>query len=223
MRPAVSVVIPAHRASRFLAEALDSVRAQSAPVAEIIVVDDGLCDETAQIARCHPAAVTLVRQARRGAGAARNAGIRASSGQMLAFLDADDLWHPEKIARQLAVADVAAGRAMAFGFCSEFSDPPGAFPSRGALFPAPSLSTLLIARDLFEKIGWLREDLAVGELLEWLCRPAASGVAQEMVPGAKMRRRVHADNMTRVAGPRAADYLHILRERRRREVLSVQA
>lgn len=102
----VSVIIPAYNASRTLDETLRSVIAQTHDDLEIVIVDDGSTDETPEIAETYAATdgrIRLLRQANAGVAAARNAGIAASSGAYIAPLDADDLWHPAKIERQLRV------------------------------------------------------------------------------------------------------------------------
>jgi glycosyltransferase involved in cell wall biosynthesis len=99
-RPSFSVVIPAYNAERFLAAAIQSALAQSYPPAEVIVVDDGSTDNTLQIAQSFGASVHCISQKNSGASTARNAGIQAARHEWIALLDADDLWHPEKLARQ---------------------------------------------------------------------------------------------------------------------------
>ncbi|MDF2765542.1 MAG: glycosyltransferase family 2 protein, partial [Rhodospirillales bacterium] len=102
--PLVSVVIPAFNAERFLARTLDSVSRQTYSALEIIVVDDGSLDGTAGIVRQQAALdprVRLIRQENAGVAAARNRGIAESDGCFVAPLDADDLWHPQKIELQL--------------------------------------------------------------------------------------------------------------------------
>ena len=94
----ISVVIPAHNAERFVAQAIQSVRAQSLKVAELILVDNDCSDRTADVAS-HLGA-TVVKEERRGLSIARNAGIRASTQEWIAFLDADDWWAPNKIELQ---------------------------------------------------------------------------------------------------------------------------
>jgi glycosyltransferase involved in cell wall biosynthesis len=101
----VSIVIPAFNAGRTLLETLQSVSAQTHADLEIMVVDDGSADNTAEIAQAYGQTdprVRLIRQPNGGVAAARNAGIRASAGEFVAFIDADDLWHPTKIAKQVA-------------------------------------------------------------------------------------------------------------------------
>lgn len=104
-RPLVSAVVPAFNAERTIAETLDSVIAQTYPELEIIVVDDGSTDSTARaVERVDPGRrkLRLLKQKNAGVAAARNAGIDAASGDFIAPIDADDIWHPEKIERQMA-------------------------------------------------------------------------------------------------------------------------
>ncbi|NMC21488.1 MAG: glycosyltransferase family 2 protein, partial [Thermogutta sp.] len=98
----VSVVIPVWNAARYLPETLQSVLRQTRPPEEIVVVDDGSTDDSAAVAEGFGPTVRVLRQENRGESAARNRGIEASHGDWIAFLDADDLWHPDKLARQLA-------------------------------------------------------------------------------------------------------------------------
>ena len=101
-RPTVSVVIPAHDAAAYLPQAIDSVRAQIGGIAtEIVVVDDGSKDETQEVLAGYGSRVRWVSQENAGPASARNHGARLARGRWLAFLDADDLWHPCKLARQL--------------------------------------------------------------------------------------------------------------------------
>ncbi len=96
----VSVVIPAYNSEEFIGEAIRSALAQTLPVSEIIVVDDGSTDQTAEVAAKLGASV--IRQEHGGISAARNAGIRAAKYDWIAFLDADDIWEPKKIEYQWA-------------------------------------------------------------------------------------------------------------------------
>jgi glycosyltransferase involved in cell wall biosynthesis len=98
----VSVVIPAYNAERFLARAMRSALAQTYSHLELIVVDDGSTDGTAGIIRAFPdPRVRHLSQPNRGQGAARNLGIRASTGRYVTFLDADDVYLPQKVERQV--------------------------------------------------------------------------------------------------------------------------
>jgi glycosyltransferase involved in cell wall biosynthesis len=113
--PLVSVVIPAFNASNTLQQTLLSVSAQTYRNMEIIVVDDGSADHTALIARDFSQIdprVRLIQKSNGGVASARNAGTQASAADFMAFIDADDLWHPTKIAKQIALL-TAGGNDMA--------------------------------------------------------------------------------------------------------------
>ena len=97
----ISAVIPAYNVEKYIARAIDSVLAQTCPVYEIVVVDDGSTDKTADVIRSFGDRVILIQQKNAGVSAARNAGIEAASGDWIAFLDADDEWLPERIQWQL--------------------------------------------------------------------------------------------------------------------------
>lgn len=97
----VSVIIPAYNASQYICQAINSVLMQTVTITEIIVVDDGSTDNTAELVKTAAPNITLIRQSNRGPSAARNRGLDLAQGDVVAFLDADDLWFTNKIERQL--------------------------------------------------------------------------------------------------------------------------
>lgn len=99
--PLVSAVIPAFNAARHVNQAIDSVLAQTYTNNEIIVIDDGSSDDTLEKLESYGDKVTIINQLNKGVSSARNAGIMAARGEWVAFLDADDYWEPEKLARQV--------------------------------------------------------------------------------------------------------------------------
>jgi glycosyltransferase involved in cell wall biosynthesis len=103
--PRVSVVIPAYNAERYLPETLASVLAGSFRDFEIIVIDDGSKDRTAEVAAAAGGPVRVLRQANAGMSASRNRGLQSSDSEFIALLDADDLWHPQKLALQVALME----------------------------------------------------------------------------------------------------------------------
>ena len=174
----VAVVIPAYNAARFLDATLESVEAQTAKPAETVVVDDGSTDDTAVIAQAHDG-VRIIRQQNAGVAAARNRGARATTAEWIAFLDADDLWTPDKLATQLARAAATAAGAV---FCdlatidadgqdmSPHDVPPVSLEMEPLLLhhesiPQGTSSTLLVRRSVFESIGGYDESLAT--MADW--------------------------------------------------------
>jgi glycosyltransferase involved in cell wall biosynthesis len=103
--PRVSVVIPAFNRAYCVADAVESVLAQTFKDFEIIAVDDGSSDGTAEVLEKFGGQVRVIRQENRGVSAARNTGIRAARGSWVAFLDSDDRWHADKLERQLSALD----------------------------------------------------------------------------------------------------------------------
>ena len=100
----VSVIIPCYNGHDFLAETLDSALAQTHAPLEIIVIDDGSTDDSAEIAASYGSPVRVIQQSNQGESVARNRGIEEARGTWVAFLDADDLWRPDKLTAQLNAA-----------------------------------------------------------------------------------------------------------------------
>lgn len=117
-RASVSVVVPTYNRARIVGQAVESALAQTYPPSEVIVVDDGSNDDTAAALEALGERVQYVRQQNGGPAAARNTGIRRSSGRFVAFLDSDDLWKPDKLRLQM---DVFEGDAS-LGIVSCLSD-----------------------------------------------------------------------------------------------------
>jgi glycosyltransferase involved in cell wall biosynthesis len=173
------VVIPAYNSAGTVAAAITSALRQSVSDVEVIVVDDGSTDGTAEAARSiADERVEVLSQPNGGAAAARNTGIRAARGQYVALLDADDLWVPWKLERQLAVfaerpevRAVQSGAYFVDGALRLLSERPCS-PSRDALLETllfqnmpNNMSTLIIAREMFERMGLFDTSLEILE--EW--------------------------------------------------------
>lgn len=139
-KPVVSVITPVWNAAATLTETVASVRAQTWPDWEMLLIDDGSTDESpalaAALAAADPRIRTLALPENRGAAAARNAGIRAARGRFIAFLDADDRWRPEKLARQLDFI-AAGGHALVFASYQRMDEA----GRPGAVVPAPARVT----------------------------------------------------------------------------------
>jgi hypothetical protein len=172
--PNVSVIMPAHNAARTVAEAIESVLGQTLASWELIVVDDGSTDATAQeVARFDDSRIRYVRQAKAGVSRARNAGIAMARGTYLAFLDADDAYHPEKLGVQVAVLDDKADVGLTYVSRIEVDQ----HGNRLSLARLPAVSTLetlvlgipfapsdcMLRRCWIERIGDFSEEFVVNE------------------------------------------------------------
>jgi glycosyltransferase involved in cell wall biosynthesis len=172
--PRVSVIIPAYNAAATIAATVESVLAQSLGDFEIIAVDDGSTDRTREILAGFGDRVRLIEQHNNGPAAARNAGARASSGDLLAFLDADDLWRPTMLERAAAALDSDSSASLVY-FDVLIADSEGVELGTslvGSGFDhAPSLDELLtklwpimpsaavVRRSAYERCGGYRDEL----------------------------------------------------------------
>jgi glycosyltransferase involved in cell wall biosynthesis len=207
--PTISVIIPVYNYAAYVAAAVASVLSQSYPPVELIVVDDGSTDDSAAIVAGMPLPPTteliLVRQPNQGPAAARNRGIALSSAECLAFLDADDLWLPEKLERQ--VAHLAQEPAADGVIClvESFVEPGGEWPpGRNRAFfdrlpPMYSFCTLLIRRPALDRAGRLDPHHRAGEDTEWFSRARDAGLVFAITPAALLRRRFHSANLSHSA------------------------
>lgn len=203
----LSVIIPVYNCERFLAEAVRSVFAQTLLPTEIIVVDDGSTDSTPQIvadlAADPPVPICYVHQANQGPAAARNHGLRIARGEFIAFLDADDLWLPDKLQQQ--VIYLQAHEEVAFVIChmEVFLEPGTAWPkgrSRAHCdqqLPAMLPSALLVRKQALDVVGEFDPTYFIGEDTDWFFRARHAGMAIGIVPGVYLRRRLHQANLSR--------------------------
>jgi len=223
----ISCIIPVFNGERYLREALGSIFKQSYQPLEVIVVDDGSTDDTASVVASYSEQVVYRWQVRTGPAAARNLGLGAARGEFVAFMDADDLWHPEKLARQMArfaaraELDLCATYVQNFwtselqGKVPWFTDHPLAKPFPGYIAPA-----LVARRVLFDTIGWFNMNLHHGDIKDWFIRAAEHGAVMEILTDILVYRRLHETNMShRKAAASREEHLQLVKaslDRRRR-------
>ncbi len=195
----LSAIVAVRDGERYLGAALASLIAQTRPPDEIVVVDDGSTDGSAAIAAGFPG-VTVLRRAHEGAPAARNAGIVAARGDMLTFLDGDDLAPPERFERQLAALDEDPGLAMVFGAVRNFVSPDrrdelgGRLTAPAVAAAAPRMAAMSARREAFDRVGLLDPDLRLGDFPDWMRRAGELGLRWAQLPELAVLRRIHGDN-----------------------------
>ena len=198
----ISCIVPVFNGERYLAEALDSILAQTWRPLEVIVVDDGSTDGSAAVVAKYGAQVSYVYQANAGPAAARNRGLDAAAGEFIAFLDADDLWHKEKLARQMARFKARPELDVCSAHVENFWSPDVKQeedrPSDGGLAKTqPGVTQTIIARRaLFDRIGPFDAALTHRDAMEWLSRAVDAGAVMETLPDVLVFRRIHRNNLS---------------------------
>jgi glycosyltransferase involved in cell wall biosynthesis len=207
--PSISVAVPAYNEEAWIAEALESILAQTRPPDEVIVVDDGSTDDTTAVAQRFGERVRVIRQENAGCPAAFNRAFREATGDYVALCPADDVWEPEKLEWQSEViarrpeVDVVFGGAHNFGVVEdEFPAPSG----RGVLDSGTLLRELyflnliadpsaVVRRALHERLGGYREALA--EDYDFWLRALREGAVFYYDPRRVVRLRQHDTNLSR--------------------------
>lgn len=197
--PLVSVVVPVYDGERFLGEALESIFWQTYRNFEVIAIDDGSTDATATILRACPA-VRYLYQENSGLSAARNAGIAAAKGELIALMDDDDIWAPDKLTVQVEALITRPGRGYATCLFREFVEPATQLPDwidaskLGRPSPSPLPSTWLVRRENFERVGGFDTSYRFTEDVDWLARAKDVDVLPVLVTEVLVLRRLHGGN-----------------------------
>lgn len=226
-RPLVSVIVPAFDAEAHLAAAIDSALAQTYSPLEIVVVNDGSTDRTGEIARGFGDRIVCVEQENRGLAGARNAGLRAARGELVALLDADDAWLPERLERCVTVlvdrpevgmvttdAYVVEGTVLTdrryYGGYQRYP-----WPDDGAQLDEIAQRNFLFVsvvfrRDLLDQCGTFDESLHRAEDYDLWTRFLLHGARAALVPEPLALYCVRPDSLSRARGAQWDAHLTIL-------------
>jgi glycosyltransferase involved in cell wall biosynthesis len=213
----ISVVIAVYNGAKSLTAALNSVMRQTCAPGEVIVVDDGSTDESPDIAASFGPPITVLRCAHRGGASALNAGVAEARGELLAFIDSDDLWGSGKLAQQSAVLVSDLSIDAVFGRVVQFSDidcriaEPDEIKQKSNCFVGINKTSMLIRRAAFDRVGPFNAAV-VADFPEWYARALCSRIRIECLESVVAFRRIHRSNMTRLQREAIeCDYLRFVR------------
>ncbi len=196
----ISVIIPVYNHADYIGEAIRSVLGQTLAPLEILVVDDGSTDNGLEIAEAFGPPVRVFRQNHLGISAARNLAIQNSSGEFFAFLDADDLFEPTKLQKQIQLFEANPDIDMVFGMVRQFFSPEvspefqktKSCPSQPMAGIIPG--TLIIRRESFERVGFFDHQVQVAEFADWYARAKDKGLREILLSEVVYHRRIHGNN-----------------------------
>ncbi|MDR3410843.1 MAG: glycosyltransferase family A protein [Formivibrio sp.] len=215
--PLISVIVPAHNAGKFLAAAIDSIFAQDYRPIEVILVDDGSTDNTAAIAQSYPD-VRYAYGEKQGSAVARNTALTLSSGEFIAFLDADDLWSPNKLTVQAKYLIEHPEVNCVNGKVGNFLEPQMACPAwvdsetLSHSTHAVQLGAILVRRSLFDTVGLFNPSYLQGEDLEWFFRIKEPHIPIISMEETVVLRRIHASNISHNQSTQAQMRLRMMKE-----------
>lgn len=199
MNELVSIIIPVFNYGRFLAEALDSVMAQSYRPIEVIVVDDGSTDNTKEIAHSFPE-VQYYYQKNQGEAVARNTGIAKARGKFIAFLDADDTWLPDKLKIQIQYLEKHSGLGCTLCKIQNFIEPGVNLDPKtvSSLLESDQIgiATIVTKKDVFAQVGGFDSRYQVGTDFDWFVRARDAGITTVILPDILLNRRIHNKNIS---------------------------
>lgn len=214
--PLVTVIVPVHNGAPYLQETLQSIYAQTYSPIEIIAVNHGSTDGSGNIlSKQH--AIRVIDQPHLGNAYARNTGIKEANGSYLAFIDQDDLWHSEKVHRQMDALLQDPKLLFTISHFLSFLSPGSSLPSwtRPETFtigkPDYSPSSLVARKEAFAINGLFQENLKIASDVDWFFLANDNGLPMKVIPEVLHRRRVHDRNQSQSAAPLKKEMLNVIR------------
>lgn len=212
----ISVIIPFYNSEKYLEEAVNSVLRQNTEIIEILLIDDGSEDNSLKVAEKFLPQVNIFRQHNSGAAAARNYGVNQSKGDIIAFLDADDIWtdhHLEVLVKPLLTqnhVEIVFGKIEAFISPELIGQVSVNLDSVNNIEKGYLPQSCIIRKSVFNKIGYMDSTLELGEFIDWFSRAKDSGVNYVSIPEVVTYRRIHKTNQGMLKKAHYRDYLKLL-------------
>lgn len=198
----ISVIIPAYNAGRFLPQAIDSIHKQTHKPHEIIVVDDGSDDNTETVVKNITGNIHYHFQENTGVASARNQGLELATGDLITFIDADDIWVKNKIEIQLNLLKNTPQVDIVIGFLrrvamNEYNSTNKIYEDQKSGVFALQLGSALIRKGVFQKVGNFDEKMKMSEDLDWFLRVKESKIDVFIHDDVVQYYRQHENNITR--------------------------
>lgn len=202
--PLISCVVCCFNSERYLSQALKSIFSQTYGAIEVIVADGGSSDGTAMVAAGYGKKVRYIFEKTSTPSEIRNLGLRESQGKFIAFLDADDLWHPQKLALQMACfvkrpkLEICLSYAQMF-WIEDLKNEDELYRESPRMKPVPgyATTTLLARREVFKKMGGFNPKLWFADATDWFMRAFEKKIPMQMLPEVLTYHRLHESNLTR--------------------------
>jgi glycosyltransferase involved in cell wall biosynthesis len=218
-KPIISVIMPVFNTEKYVAEAITSVLDQTYKNIELICIDDASTDGTLKVLQSFGDKIKILNNDKNsGIATSRNNGIRVAKGAFLALMDADDIWKPTKLEKQMEQFLDNPSLDISFCFMQCFLSPDLSEEVRKLRYCPPDPSpgyisaTMLTKMESFKKVGYFDPKWRVGEFIDWYAKANNLGLKSGMVDKVLYLRRIHATNTGVTERPSRSDYLKIVKD-----------
>ncbi|BAQ61470.1 polysaccharide biosynthesis glycosyl transferase CpsJ [Geminocystis sp. NIES-3708] len=223
----ISVIIPVYNREKYVSEAIESVLKQTYQFLDIIVIDDGSTDKSAEIIKSFGSKIRYFYQENSGISSALNHGLKVAKGEFIAFLDSDDLWTENKLNLQIKVLKKNTQVSIVFAHIQQFISPEldtniqDKIDLPNEIMKGYVKGTMLAKKEVFSQIGLFDISLKLGDFIDWYLKACEQGIKSFVCPEVLLKRRIHDTNMGIIDKKDRSDYVKIIKaslDRRRHEV-----
>lgn len=206
MKVPITVIVPFFQAEKYIAETIESILTQTYAPQEILLVNDGSTDQSMEILKQYKTLRILENPSNMGQSATLNRGINAASQPWLSFLDADDLWHPNKLEKQwirILQDETNATSKLYFTHIEQFVSPELPVEEqqkvdiKHPIIAGIAKTTLLTHKSVFDRTGLFDTQWKIGDFVDWYVRCKEIGITDVIIGEVLARRRLHTSNMSR--------------------------
>lgn len=214
-KESISVIIPVYNAEEYVGEAIESVLNQTVEPLEILVINDGSTDGSAEKVKEYAPDVKLISQKNKGIGGARNTGIKKAKGELFAFLDSDDLWPEDHLKNLISVLENNEDISIVSGHVKQFlndesEELSSRIPEGQEVMPGYVAGASIIKKQVFNEVGLFDESLTLAEYVDWFSRAKDAGFKYKLIEDIVLKRRIHTSNIGVQKRDKLNDYTKVL-------------